>query len=160
MAADPYEREYRADLGAFVGTAFVMGFFFLVVAVMTVQGENDPAVKVLIPGLLIGFLVLNLGTEMWTRTYVSRHRIVKRGLCRTIATPWRGVQGIEIESGYRTRYVVIYDDLGREIALPHLRSNEVDVEKEARALREIWEKRRGPRWKPIPDIAAKISFRE
>ncbi|MFI0446851.1 PH domain-containing protein [Actinomadura sp. 6N118] len=152
MAADPFRREYRADLGTFA-MAFLMGFFFLVVAIVVWRGENTSAVMVLMSGLLVGILVLYLGTSMWTRTYVSRDRIVKRGLFRTIATPWQAIQGIEIRRGNRRSWVVIYDCQGREIDLPHLDASETDIEKEVRVLREIWEKRRGPHWKPIFDTA-------
>ncbi|MEW2357525.1 hypothetical protein [Spirillospora sp. NPDC029432] len=148
MTADPFGREYRADIGTFA-IASVMGFYFLVVAVILLRGEDDSAVKILVPALLAGIIVLFLGARLWTRTCVSRDRILTRGLFRTIATPWQGIQRIEVVDGIRNRHVVIYDYRGREIVLPHLHSSEVDVEKEARALREIWEKRRGPHWKPI-----------
>ncbi|TYB47888.1 PH domain-containing protein [Actinomadura chibensis] len=159
-ATDPFKREYRADIGTLVGMPFVWGFFFLVVAILIVRTESHSAVKVLVLGLLVGIPLLYLGVEVRTRTYVSRDRILKRGLFRTIATPWQAIQGIETKQGPRYRYVVIYNFQGREIFLPHLISNEADVDKEVRALREIWEKRRGPRWKPIPEVAAKISLRE
>ncbi|GAA4224337.1 hypothetical protein GCM10022254_03540 [Actinomadura meridiana] len=91
---------------------------------------------------------------------MSRDHVLKHGLFRTIATPWQAVQGIEIKAFPRYRFVVIYDFEGRRIYRPHLISNEVDDDKEVRVLREIREKRRGPRWKPIPEIAAKISPQE
>ncbi|MFB4313894.1 PH domain-containing protein [Actinomadura sp. 21ATH] len=156
MAADPFRREYRADPGTFVGTAFLMGVFFTVVTVIVVRAENHPAIKVLVPGLLIGIAALRLGTEMRTRTCVSRDRILKRGLWRTTATPWQAIQGIETRRGFRNSHVVIRDCQGREIWLPHLGSSEVDVDKEARVLREIWEKRRGSRWEPIPDVTTSL----
>ncbi|XVQ16303.1 PH domain-containing protein [Spirillospora sp. CA-255316] len=160
MAADPFRREYRADLGTFA-MAFVLGFHVLVVTIIVWRGENNSAaVKVLVPGLLVGFIALYVGANMWARTYVSRDRILKRGLFQTVATPWQAIQGIEIERRGKNPYVVIYDYQGRRIALPHLRSSEADIDEEVRALREIWEKRRGPHWKPIPEVAARISLRE
>ncbi|MFI0449262.1 PH domain-containing protein [Actinomadura sp. 6N118] len=158
MAADPYEREYRADLGTFA-LAYVFGFLFLCLLVISAARDDRSAVDVLVPGLLVGALVLYVGCEIWRRTFVSRDRIVKRGVFRTVAIPWQGIQGIEFLPGART-YVATYDHRGREIVLPHLNGSEVDAEKEVRVLRETWEKRRGPHWKPVPEIAAKISLRE
>jgi hypothetical protein len=159
-AADPFRREYRADIGTLVGMPFVSGFFSLAVAIGIVRSESNSTVRVIVLVLLVGAFVFNLVVEIRTRTYVSRDRILRRGLFRSVATPWQAVQGIEIRRGRPRRYIVIYNFQGREIFLPHLVSNEVDVDKEVRVLREIWEQRRGPRWKPIPEVAAKISRRE
>ncbi|KAB2350288.1 PH domain-containing protein [Actinomadura rudentiformis] len=156
-----FELEYRLPSQMFLIAGIPMGILIAIGAfVAGTSDDNSTALKVILPSLMIGGFVLFLWAARRSGTYVSRDGIVTRGMVRRTSTPWQGIQDIKITQSGSAEIAVIYDYEGRKLRLPQLNSSNVLVADEVQILRELWEKRRGPRWKPIPSVTAQINGRK
>ncbi|MFD0855830.1 DivIVA domain-containing protein [Actinomadura adrarensis] len=140
--------EYRPPQTAFAVTAGTVGVIVTVGAVAAgTSDDNPPAVRVLVPLLLLGLLALFLWLLRRTGTYVSRDGIVTYGVLRRTEIRWKEIQDIKAKEITGSTVVVVRTSDGRERRLPQLDDRHYPVPDEVKALRAIWEKRRGPGWK-------------
>lgn len=128
------------------------------------NGVPVPLVVVLM-AVLVGLIVWGYQRNRGSATITApEHLIVKRPLgSRTV--PWPEIQQIVVESqavwtaqAREPRDVaVVYDRAGERIVLPHLDNKSVaSLDDEVRALRTLWEARRGATWQPAAGITTAI----
>lgn len=111
--------------------------------------------------VLIGLLLLWVSRFATT---VTGDHITARG-AKTRRIPWSDIQDIRIEvnpgslmkSGAPKQHVIVYRTSGARVILPYLNQKNLDsrklvLETEVAALRATWQERRGPQWRPVPQV--------
>jgi Bacterial PH domain len=155
----PRIRTYRAPVaqGVFVTVFFGIGGLSVLGPFFT---EGAPVVLLLGAVTVLAPVTVLLPVAVWySATIVARDHLLVRRLFRTRRIAWCDVQGIEIEGNPAAvveetqpkGLVAIYDRRGRRITLPGLQDRGgLSVHEEVRAMRELWERRRGADWAPLP----------
>lgn len=137
---------------------------------VTTEDGWSPAEKA---WLLLGLTVIVGLLVVWVHrvaTVTTPEHVAVRGLFRTRRIPWSRVQAIAIElnpgriaeSGAPNRIVVVYDDAGRRITLPHLNEKRFErrygnLESEVDGIRAAWLAGRGEAWAPVAHVQARAA---
>lgn len=157
-------RTYRGNLASMVFLALlcaVFGALFAFFGLVLVIGAGAPA------AVAIPFCAVALGLFVLTFCVVRGVTVVDDGgitirWLRTRRLAWPDLLAVELEhnapaSAERKRPVmgvVVYHRDGRRLTLPNvIDTRGLVAHREAQAIREVWERRRGADWTPRPEVA-------
>lgn len=143
---------------AIAALLLVMAGLLTLFAVLLIAVAEAPFVVALPFGAFAAFLLSLMLGMVRSATIVEPDRITVRDM-GTRRMAWRDITAIEIEenpivSDGKTKYVecvAVYSRDGRRTVLPNLAdSRKRSMHREARVIREIWERGRGEDWTPDP----------
>ncbi|MFH9855574.1 hypothetical protein ACH4NV_13500 [Streptomyces althioticus] len=165
MTEDPYLRRYDSTKGFAVGFLIPAGALLIGAALTVVLDVESPlwvTVSVITVVVLLAVWVAAAYGRAATILYEDHIQIRTAFGTRRVA--WQDVQEIRNERNPAAdqhdlpkRVMLLYDRDGRRIGLPHLSEWAVDsLDAELEVLREIWIRRRGETWAPIPEVTAKL----
>lgn len=161
-----FRREYHAS--AAKAWAMVAGYTIISAAlVLRLVSQGAPTVVTVPVALLFVWLLVFLGVALRKGgTIVHEDGLTIRGLGSPRSVPWPEVQGIEIKlnpgggtRGTPREWVIVYVSTGKRYLLPQLNDrNGYVLEYEVSNMRELWTRRRGDDWAPLPAVAAAIDY--
>ncbi|MFC4562489.1 hypothetical protein ACFO4E_11555 [Nocardiopsis mangrovi] len=166
-------RRYRAPVAMSVFVTVFFGGGAVAVLGPLFTADMPLALALALTALVAPPAGLTMVVFWRSSTTAGPDAVVVRRL-RARRTAWQDVQAIEIENGParaaaagtrgRERpggIVVVYDRGGGTTTLPHVGYGRGgSVSEEAAALRRMWERRRGPDWRPLPVAEAAMAKAE
>ncbi|MGW4763790.1 PH domain-containing protein [Streptomyces pseudogriseolus] len=166
MSDDPYLRRYDVTKGFSAGFLIPAGAALAAAALPFVFDEDVP------PWVTISVITVIVLLAVWVAaayrraaTILYEDHILIRTAFGTRRVAWEDVQEIRNERNpgadqhdLPKRVMVLYDRDGRRVGLPHLSEWAVDsLDEELRVVRDLWTRRRGEGWAPLPAVTAKLN---
>jgi Bacterial PH domain len=169
MAKPHGTRAYRAAKGASLTLVGIIGLSSIG-ALIKLGRERTPMPTIIAIGLgLAAFIGVMVAWSRRSATIITEDYIALRGLWRTVRIAWPDVQAIRVESNVASvvrsdqpkAHVFVYDRHGTRRMLPCftaeiLATRGQDIKHELAFIEEIWLRRRGADWVPLPDAQGKI----
>jgi hypothetical protein len=165
MTGEPRFPEYRAGPMKPAGPS--LGMIAIMAGLAYMAGSGAPLAALLgVAALVVVFVGLLYLASRRVATFTGPDHITVKRVFGLKEIAWRDVQAIDVEANAVAtvettapgEFVVVYDRTGRKTVLPHLNGRNVpSLPDEVRALRDLWERRRGADWAPAPEAAAAMT---
>ncbi|WP_432135465.1 PH domain-containing protein [Streptomyces sp. bgisy154] len=128
------------------------------------DGSIPPGVRFLVTVALLAFFAWLFAAAARAATVADRRGLRVRGFLGTRAIAWADVQDIRSETnpgsafqdGAARRVCCAYGSTGRRVLLMYVDDTHVRLDDELAFLRRAWRELRGPGWRPVPGLAARI----